>query len=92
MTPAARLSAAIELIETSTPSAFRGEGLKEVGQTAHRFAGSGDRASFRRRLAGNFAAPARFRAPGSWSGHARARNARHAQARTRHGAAAISNL
>ena len=45
MTPAARLSAAIELIETidaqRVPAA---KALKEWG-TAHRFAGSGDRAA-----------------------------------------------
>src|SRR5271154_583033 len=45
MTPAARLSAAIELIETidsqRVPAA---QALKEWG-TAHRFAGSGDRAA-----------------------------------------------
>src|ERR1700754_2034424 len=45
MTPAARLSAAIELIETidaqSVPAA---KALKEWG-TAHRYAGSGDRAA-----------------------------------------------
>ena len=45
MTPAARLSAAIELIETidaqRVPAA---KALKEWG-TAHRYAGSGDRAA-----------------------------------------------
>ena len=45
MTPAARLSAAIELIDTiekdRVPAA---KALKEWG-TAHRFAGSGDRAA-----------------------------------------------
>ncbi|HET7191563.1 MAG TPA: MFS transporter, partial [Pseudolabrys sp.] len=45
MTPAARISAAIELIETiekeRVPAA---QALKEWG-TAHRFAGSGDRAA-----------------------------------------------
>src|ERR1700730_11736888 len=48
MTPAARLSAAIELIETidiqRIPAA---KALKEWG-TAHRFAGSGDRAAISR--------------------------------------------
>jgi 16S rRNA (cytosine967-C5)-methyltransferase len=45
MTPAARLSAAIELIETIDASACRPQRrLKEWG-TAHRYAGSGDRAA-----------------------------------------------
>ena len=45
MTPAARLSAAIELIETIDAQRIPAAGaLKEWG-TAHRFAGSGDRAA-----------------------------------------------
>src|SRR3981189_3942454 len=45
MTPAARLSAAIELIETiDAQGAPAAKALKEWG-TAHRFAGSGDRAA-----------------------------------------------
>jgi 16S rRNA (cytosine967-C5)-methyltransferase len=45
MTPAARLSAAIELIDTiETQRSPAGNALKEWG-TAHRFAGSGDRAA-----------------------------------------------
>jgi 16S rRNA (cytosine967-C5)-methyltransferase len=45
MTPAARLSAAIEVIETiETARIPAGQALKEWG-TAHRFAGSGDRAA-----------------------------------------------
>src|ERR1700686_3542263 len=45
MTPAARLSAAIELIETiDTQRAPAAKALKEWG-TAHRYAGSGDRAA-----------------------------------------------
>ncbi len=45
MTPAARLSAAIELIETiDTQRVPAAKALKEWG-TAHRFAGSGDRAA-----------------------------------------------
>src|SRR5260370_523887 len=51
MTPAARLSAAIELVETidaqRVPAA---KALKEWG-TAHRYAGSGDRAAMGRRAA-----------------------------------------
>ncbi|MGH6779127.1 MAG: MFS transporter, partial [Bradyrhizobium sp.] len=44
MTPAARLSAAIELIETIASQRIpAAQALKEWG-TAHRFAGSGDRA------------------------------------------------
>src|SRR3954464_3243965 len=44
MTPAARLSAAIELIQTiDTQRIPAGQALKEWG-TAHRYAGSGDRA------------------------------------------------
>src|SRR5258708_20419609 len=44
MTPAARLSAAIELIETIDADRIPGaKALKEWG-TAHRYAGSGDRA------------------------------------------------
>src|ERR1700756_175546 len=45
MTPAARLSAAIEVIETIEAARIpAGQALKEWG-TAHRFAGSGDRAA-----------------------------------------------
>src|SRR5256712_11476740 len=45
MTPAARLSAAIELIETIDAQRFpAAKALKEWG-TAHRYAGSGDRAA-----------------------------------------------
>ena len=45
MTPAARLSAAIELIDTiETQRVPAAKALKEWG-TAHRFAGSGDRAA-----------------------------------------------
>src|SRR6201994_1785930 len=45
MTPAARLSAAIELIETIDSNRIpAAQALKEWG-TAHRFAGSGDRAA-----------------------------------------------
>src|SRR5579872_3848951 len=45
MTPAARLSAAIELIETIERNRIpASQALKEWG-TAHRFAGSGDRAA-----------------------------------------------
>src|SRR5579864_3913987 len=45
MTPAARLSAAIELIDTIERNRIPAAGaLKEWG-TAHRFAGSGDRAA-----------------------------------------------
>src|ERR1700744_3136919 len=45
MTPAARLSAAIELIETiDTQRVPAAQALKEWG-TSHRFAGSGDRAA-----------------------------------------------
>src|SRR6202042_1594939 len=45
MTPAARLSAAIELIETiDTQRVPAAKALKEWG-TAHRYAGSGDRAA-----------------------------------------------
>src|SRR3954464_12780816 len=45
MTPAARLSAAIELIETIDAQRVpASQALKEWG-TAHRFAGSGDRAA-----------------------------------------------
>ena len=45
MTPAARLSAAIELIDTiDTQRVPAAKALKEWG-TAHRFAGSGDRAA-----------------------------------------------
>src|ERR1700754_634359 len=45
MTPAARLSAAIELIDTiDTQRVPAAQALKEWG-TAHRFAGSGDRAA-----------------------------------------------
>src|SRR5215475_1054364 len=45
MTPAARLSAAIELIDTiEAQRAPAAKALKEWG-TAHRFAGSGDRAA-----------------------------------------------
>src|SRR4030081_2914812 len=45
MTPAARLSAAIELIEAiDTQRVPAAKGLKEGG-TAHRYAGSGDRAA-----------------------------------------------
>src|SRR5579871_5852471 len=45
MTPAARLSAAIELLETIDSNRVpAGQALKEWG-TAHRFAGSGDRAA-----------------------------------------------
>src|ERR1700749_1114353 len=45
MTPAARLSAAIEVIDTiEAQPAPAAQALKEWG-TAHRFAGSGDRAS-----------------------------------------------
>src|ERR1700755_1213870 len=45
MTPAARLSAAIELIETIDSNRVPAAGaLKEWG-TAHRYAGSGDRAA-----------------------------------------------
>src|ERR1700740_995800 len=45
MTPAARLSAAIELIETiDSNRAPAAQALKEWG-VAHRFAGSGDRAA-----------------------------------------------
>ena len=59
MTPAARLSAAIELIDTidaqRVPAA---KALKEWG-TAHRFAGSGDRAAISGPGLGR-AAPARL--------------------------------
>ena len=45
MTPAARLSAAIELIDTiDTQRVPAAKALKEWG-TAHRYAGSGDRKS-----------------------------------------------
>src|SRR4051795_7167602 len=45
MTPAARLSAAVELIDTiETQRLPAAKALKEWG-TAHRFAGSGDRAA-----------------------------------------------
>jgi len=45
MTPAARLSAAIEVIETIEAARIpAAQALKEWG-TAHRFAGSGDRAA-----------------------------------------------
>ena len=62
MTPAARLSAAIELIETidaqRVPAA---KALKEWG-TAHRFAGSGDRAA----IAGLIWDVLRRRASSAW--------------------------
>src|ERR1700680_3699675 len=48
MTPAARLSAAIELLETiDTQRVPAAKALKEWG-TAHRYAGSGDRAAISR--------------------------------------------
>src|SRR5437868_7287003 len=82
MTPAARLSAAIELIETidaqRVPAA---KALKEWG-TAHRYAGSGDRAA----ISGLIWDVLRRRASSAWLMDAdtpRAR-ARHAQARARH--------
>src|SRR5262249_22837712 len=62
MTPAARLSAAIELIDTidaqRVPAA---QALKEWG-TAHRFAGSGDRAA----IAGLIWDVLRRRASSAW--------------------------
>src|SRR2546422_10525357 len=62
MTPAARLSAAIELIETidaqRVPAA---KALKEWG-TAHRYAGSGDRAA----ISGLIWAVLRPRASSAW--------------------------
>src|SRR5258706_15760024 len=63
MTPAARLSAAIELVETidaqRVPAA---KALKEWG-TAHRYAGSGDRAP----IPGPLWDMLRPRAPSAWS-------------------------
>jgi 16S rRNA (cytosine967-C5)-methyltransferase len=62
MTPAARLSAAIELIETiDTNRIPAAQALKEWG-TAHRFAGSGDRAA----IAGLVWDVLRRRASSSW--------------------------
>ena len=84
MTPAARLSAAIEMIETidaqRVPAA---KALKEWG-TAHRYAGSGDRAA----ISGLIWDVLRRRASSAWMMDAdtpRGRAARHAQARARHG-------
>ena len=52
MTPAARISAAIEVIDAIDRQRVpAGNALKEWG-TAHRFAGSGDRAAIRMPLAG----------------------------------------
>ena len=82
MTPAARLSAAIELIDTieaqRVPAA---KALKDWG-TSHRFAGSGDRAA----IAGLVWDVLRRRASSAWvmEDDSRARAAaRHAQARAR---------
>jgi 16S rRNA (cytosine967-C5)-methyltransferase len=62
MTPAARLSAAIELIETiDTQRVPAAKALKEWG-TAHRFAGSGDRAA----IAGLLWDVLRRRASSAW--------------------------
>src|ERR1700721_369945 len=72
MTPAARLSDAIELLETlDDPRVPAAKALKEWG-TAHRFAGSGDRAA----ISGLVWDVLRRRAPSAWimgSGPARAR-------------------
>ena len=83
MTPAARLSAAIELIETidaqRVPAA---KALKEWG-TAHRYAGSGDRAA----IAGLIWDVLRRRASSAWLMDAdtpRARVLGMLQARARH--------
>ncbi len=71
MIPAARLSAAIEILaDIATKRRPAAESLKEWGQT-HRFAGSGDRAAIaglvydtlRRRASAAFVMAARSRAP-----------------------------
>src|SRR6476619_3449412 len=81
MTPAARLSAAIELIETiDTQRVPAAKALKEWG-TAHRYAGSGDRAA----ISGLIWDVLRRRASSAWimdDDTPRARP-RHAQARAR---------
>ena len=84
MTPAARLSAAIELIDTidaqRVPAA---KALKEWG-TAHRYAGSGDRAA----ISGLIWDVLRRRASSAWLMDAdtpRARVLGMLQARARHG-------
>src|SRR5258705_10134197 len=62
MTPAARLSAAIELVGTiDTQRVPAAKALKEWG-TAHRYAGSGDRAAISRLIWGML----RRRAPRAW--------------------------
>ena len=83
MTPAARLSAAIELIGTidaqRVPAA---KALKEWG-TAHRYAGSGDRAA----ISGLIWDVLRRRASSAWlmdDADAAGARARHAEARARH--------
>ena len=77
MTPAARLSAAIELIDTidaqRVPAA---KALKEWG-TAHRYAGSGDRAAICRPDLGR-AAPARLERLADGRRYAAGARARHA--------------
>ena len=84
MTPAARLSAAIELIETiDTQRIPAAKALKEWG-TAHRYAGSGDRAA----ISGLIWDVLRRRASSAWimdDDTPRARVLGHAQARARHG-------
>ena len=79
MTPAARLSAAIELIETiDTQRVPAAKALKEWG-TAHRYAGSGDRAA----ISGLIWDVLRRRASSAWimdDDTPRARAARHAHA------------
>ena len=91
MTPAARLSAAIELIDTidaqRVPAA---KALKEWG-TAHRYAGSGDRAAIAGPDLGR-AAPARLERLADGRRNAAGARARHAQARARLDAEAISAL
>ena len=83
MTPAARLSAAIELIETIDSQRIpAAKALKEWG-TAHRYAGSGDRAA----IAGLIWDVLRRRASSAWlmDADTRARPcSRHAQARAGH--------
>ena len=85
MTPAARLSAAIDLIETidaerACPAA---KALKEWG-TAHRYAGSGDRAAISG-LLWDVLRPARLQRLDHGRRHPAGPRARHAQARARHG-------
>ena len=84
MTPAARLSAAIELIDTiDTQRVPAAKALKEWG-TAHRYAGSGDRAA----ISGLIWDVLRRRASSAWimdDDTPRARVLGMLKARARHG-------